>query len=650
MAHLENLCKNLQGQIVNVRQKSPTPSKEKEGIVWIGVLHEFTLHKSSPGLSVVLYQAKRHNDPLMLPMEKLEIAAKEMLEITYHYKEGVHEGGSLKSSDSASTGQDRQLVSWDAENAEDIGQIGDLNENEKDWDQFAVNEKKFGVKSSYTDDNSALYTVALDKNSKDYKEKLLKADKLAAEIESAPSQNVHMIEERTGILQADATEEERYSSVPRPGEASNSQGQPASTSTPSNASTASNGSTNQPQTPNNTPISATPQQASSPAPQTRAGAYVLPMHRHRGGAKTESSTPTTPSAATNEPANPFPEATAQPTTEKKDDTTTKPAEPAPVIAKTEAATPGNSSPSVPTKQTDRKSSGSTKGSVDVSALSLARTTPQIPGKVASEFVEATEASKSKTPSKDLIVDYKKFSMATDKKLEKKKNKQASGSGTPTGTPTVPKKADGEATPSTEGATETKAEATAQADANDTPSKPATSTATPKSPEGAKKDGEKGLNANAPEFKLNPNASEFKPSGHSNFGRPQLGMDMNYAPRYPMYEQPVPYPYQQPLYMAPNYGYPMAPVYNNPYSAQLASSPMKGGLSGANSPVPPHSPQMHPQGSPIQLNGSARVFVPSGGIMLNPNSPQQPQQQARETNPGQSPNHQPPPQSQQNVKK
>lgn len=40
------------------------------------------------------------------------------------------------------------------------------------------------------------------------------------------------------------------------------------------------------------------------------------------------------------------------------------------------------------------------------------------GKVASEFVEATEASKSKTPSKDLIVDYKKFSMATDKKLEK----------------------------------------------------------------------------------------------------------------------------------------------------------------------------------------------------------------------------------------
>jgi hypothetical protein len=59
------------------------------------VLHEFTLHKGSPGLSVVLYQAKRHNDPLMKPLDKLEIAAKEMLEISYHYKEGVHEGITL---------------------------------------------------------------------------------------------------------------------------------------------------------------------------------------------------------------------------------------------------------------------------------------------------------------------------------------------------------------------------------------------------------------------------------------------------------------------------------------------------------------------------------------------------------------------------
>jgi hypothetical protein len=42
------------------------------------------------------------------------------------------------------------------------------------------------------------------------------------------------------------------------------------------------------------------------------------------------------------------------------------------------------------------------------------------GKVVSEFqsFEATEAGKSKAPNKDLIGDYKKFSMATDKKLEK----------------------------------------------------------------------------------------------------------------------------------------------------------------------------------------------------------------------------------------
>jgi PAB1-binding protein PBP1 len=39
------------------------------------------------------------------------------------------------------------------------------------------------VKSSYKDDNSSLYTVVLDKNSKQYKENLAKADKLAEEIE-----------------------------------------------------------------------------------------------------------------------------------------------------------------------------------------------------------------------------------------------------------------------------------------------------------------------------------------------------------------------------------------------------------------------------------------------------------------------------------
>lgn len=75
---------------MNVRIKSPDT---KEGLIYMGVLHAFTLQKSpSPGVSVVLKQAKKVNDPLMIPLDKLEFTSKELLEITYLYKEGVHEG------------------------------------------------------------------------------------------------------------------------------------------------------------------------------------------------------------------------------------------------------------------------------------------------------------------------------------------------------------------------------------------------------------------------------------------------------------------------------------------------------------------------------------------------------------------------------
>jgi hypothetical protein len=58
----------------------------------MGVLHEFTLQKSSPGISLVLYQAKKSNDPLMVPLSTYEVNPKDLLEISYLYIEGVHEG------------------------------------------------------------------------------------------------------------------------------------------------------------------------------------------------------------------------------------------------------------------------------------------------------------------------------------------------------------------------------------------------------------------------------------------------------------------------------------------------------------------------------------------------------------------------------
>lgn len=47
------------------------------------------------------------------------------------------------------------------------------------WDQFATNEKLFGVTTSFNEDE---YTTKLDRSAKDYKEKEKRAEKIAAEI------------------------------------------------------------------------------------------------------------------------------------------------------------------------------------------------------------------------------------------------------------------------------------------------------------------------------------------------------------------------------------------------------------------------------------------------------------------------------------
>lgn len=81
------------------------------------------------------------------------------------------------------------------------------------WDQFEVNKKLYNVKSTY-DEN--LYTSKLDKSkiSRDQQER---AARLAAEIESSMSTNVHLREERgQQALQDDnMDEEDRYSGVIR---------------------------------------------------------------------------------------------------------------------------------------------------------------------------------------------------------------------------------------------------------------------------------------------------------------------------------------------------------------------------------------------------------------------------------------------------
>lgn len=61
------------------------------------------------------------------------------------------------------------------------------------WDQFAVNERQFGIKSTY-DEN--IYTTAIDKSHPQYKERMAAAERKAREIERSVATTAHVAEER----------------------------------------------------------------------------------------------------------------------------------------------------------------------------------------------------------------------------------------------------------------------------------------------------------------------------------------------------------------------------------------------------------------------------------------------------------------------
>jgi len=61
------------------------------------------------------------------------------------------------------------------------------------WDQFAENERRFGLKTDYRDE---IYTTAINTNHPDYKQRLAAADRKAREIERSTASNSHVQEER----------------------------------------------------------------------------------------------------------------------------------------------------------------------------------------------------------------------------------------------------------------------------------------------------------------------------------------------------------------------------------------------------------------------------------------------------------------------
>lgn len=87
--------------------------------------------------------------------------------------------------------------------------IAPLRGNIGEWDQFRANEELFNVQATF-DEN--LYTTELDKSSID-RAKIKEAERLAREIETTVSSNIHIADERNQTVLGDYDEEDRYSGV-----------------------------------------------------------------------------------------------------------------------------------------------------------------------------------------------------------------------------------------------------------------------------------------------------------------------------------------------------------------------------------------------------------------------------------------------------
>lgn len=94
-------------------------------------------------------------------------------------------------------GERRELQRWDGgasdSNGLNDGGLEDSIDSKKPWDQFAVNEEKFGVRTDY-DEN--IYTTAIDRSRPDYNDRVARAEKLARKIEGSAPASAHTAEER----------------------------------------------------------------------------------------------------------------------------------------------------------------------------------------------------------------------------------------------------------------------------------------------------------------------------------------------------------------------------------------------------------------------------------------------------------------------
>ncbi|KAI1659291.1 hypothetical protein F4813DRAFT_388000 [Daldinia decipiens] len=118
---------------------------------------------------------------------------------------------------SSRPGRERPLQPWvGPSNSDGLDLSLEKSSGDAPWDQFAVNERQFGIKTTY-DEN--IYTTAIDKSHPQYKERVAAAEKKAREIERSAAVTAHVAEERVvdyaGGEDVGGNEEEKYSGVKR---------------------------------------------------------------------------------------------------------------------------------------------------------------------------------------------------------------------------------------------------------------------------------------------------------------------------------------------------------------------------------------------------------------------------------------------------
>lgn len=111
----------------------------------------------------------------------------------------------------------RELQRWDAGADSSIDMSLEAS-GETGWDQFAANERMYGVQSSY---DESYYTTAIDRSNPQYRQREAEAARIAREIEGSTAANPHVAEERRTNTQdkedGGLDEEDKYSGVRREG-------------------------------------------------------------------------------------------------------------------------------------------------------------------------------------------------------------------------------------------------------------------------------------------------------------------------------------------------------------------------------------------------------------------------------------------------